>query len=52
MFVVDLVEEGGSQLGAKIMQIDIQICLMVVANERHLLHRAVERTSMSLRLAR
>ena len=35
IFVVE--QEGGSQIGGKIMQVDIQICVKFVTVERHLL---------------
>ena len=43
MFVVEQFEEGGTQLGAKIIQVDVQICLMFVTDEWHLLDLAVHR---------
>ena len=41
IFVVEHFEDGGSQLVAKIIQVFIQICIMVVTDERLLLDAAV-----------
>ena len=37
MIVVEQIEERGSEIGAQIMQVDIQICVIFVTAERHLL---------------
>ena len=45
-FAFELGEEFGCQLGAKIMQDDIQMWGLFGNDEKHLPHRAVERKSM------
>ena len=51
-FAVEQSEEGDSQLGAKMFQVDVHIRVMFVADSRNLLDLAVDRISMSYRIER